>query len=107
MVDKAYSSAANRAWLRRHGIKAVIPVSGRRFHSASRPSIDISSKCGRGVTWCGARETALIFAPWVICCSRPADAGARSTHREQAAEHRTSRTRFAAVATMGDDPPDL
>ena len=26
MGDKAYSSAANRAWLRRHGIKAVIPV---------------------------------------------------------------------------------
>jgi Transposase DDE domain len=26
MADKAYSSAANRAYLRRHGIKAVIPV---------------------------------------------------------------------------------
>ena len=26
MADKAYSSLANRAWLRRHGIKAVIPV---------------------------------------------------------------------------------
>jgi hypothetical protein len=26
MADKAYSSRANRAWLRRHGITAVIPV---------------------------------------------------------------------------------
>src|SRR5271156_1958387 len=26
MADKAYSSRANRAWLRRHGIQAVIPV---------------------------------------------------------------------------------
>jgi len=26
MADKAYSSRANRAWLRRHAIKAVIPV---------------------------------------------------------------------------------
>jgi transposase len=26
MADKAYSSAANRAWLRRRGIQAVIPV---------------------------------------------------------------------------------
>ncbi len=26
MADKAYSSAANRAWLRRRGIAAVIPV---------------------------------------------------------------------------------
>jgi Transposase DDE domain len=26
MADKAYSSAGNRAWLRQHGIKAVIPV---------------------------------------------------------------------------------
>ena len=26
MADKAYSSRANRAWLRRHGIAAVIPV---------------------------------------------------------------------------------
>jgi transposase len=26
MADKAYSSAANRAYLRRHGIKAIIPV---------------------------------------------------------------------------------
>jgi transposase len=26
MADKAYSAAANRAWLRRHGITAVIPV---------------------------------------------------------------------------------
>ena len=26
MADKAYSSRANRAWLRHHGIKAVIPV---------------------------------------------------------------------------------
>jgi transposase len=26
MADKAYSSAANRAWLRQHGITAVIPV---------------------------------------------------------------------------------
>ena len=26
MADKAYSSAANRAWLRKRGIQAVIPV---------------------------------------------------------------------------------
>jgi transposase len=26
MADKAYSSAGNRAWLRQHGISAVIPV---------------------------------------------------------------------------------
>jgi transposase len=26
MADKAYSSAANRAWLRRRGIQAVIPM---------------------------------------------------------------------------------
>ena len=26
MADKAYSSAANRAWLRKRGITAVIPV---------------------------------------------------------------------------------
>ena len=29
MADKAYSSRANRAWLRRHGIQAVIPGQGR------------------------------------------------------------------------------
>ena len=44
MGDKAYSSAANRAYLRRRGIKAVIPVKEdqkehrrRRGRSAGRP----------------------------------------------------------------------
>jgi transposase len=31
MADKAYSSAANRSWLRRRGIAAVIPVKERCF----------------------------------------------------------------------------
>jgi len=37
MADKAYSSRANRAWLRRHGITAVIPVKeDQRAGPASR-----------------------------------------------------------------------
>ena len=37
MADKAYSSADNRAWLRRRGIKAVIPVKeDQRMHRRNR-----------------------------------------------------------------------
>ena len=39
MADKAYSSAASRAWLRRHGIKAVIPVKDdQQAHRRNRGS---------------------------------------------------------------------
>jgi Transposase DDE domain len=37
MADKAYSSAANRAYLRRRGIKAVIPRQGRPEKPPSHP----------------------------------------------------------------------
>jgi transposase len=46
MGDKAYSSAANRAWLRKRGIKAVIPVKEdqqasrrRRGSAGGRPPV--------------------------------------------------------------------
>jgi transposase len=43
MGDKAYSSKANRAYLRRHGIKAVIPV--KKDQAANRAKL--GSKGGR------------------------------------------------------------
>ena len=44
MGDKAYSSAANRAYLRKRGIKTVIPVKGdqkkhRRDRAGGRPPV--------------------------------------------------------------------
>ena len=39
LADKAYSSAANRAWLRKRGIKAVIPVKeDQKKHRRARGS---------------------------------------------------------------------
>ncbi|MFC3964983.1 transposase [Nocardia jiangsuensis] len=37
LADKAYSSRANRAWLRRHGIAATIPSPGRPIASPPQP----------------------------------------------------------------------
>jgi hypothetical protein len=34
LADKAYSSRANRAYLRRRGIRAVIPINKARDHQA-------------------------------------------------------------------------
>jgi hypothetical protein len=54
MADKAYSSAANRAWLRKRGITAVIPVKedqkkhrrSQRFETrAPRVSRTVNTSC--------------------------------------------------------------
>jgi len=66
MADKAYSAAANRAWLRRHHITAVIPVKeDQKKHRRDR---------GRaGSDWTRA-PTAVLFSadrPFPMSASRP------------------------------------
>ena len=58
--DKAYSSAANRAYLRKRGIKAVIPVKqdqkkhrrGRGSHGGRPPAFDAGQYKDRNTVGC-------------------------------------------------------
>lgn len=61
LADKAYSSRAIRAWLRRHGIRATIPVpADQACHRARRgsrggrpPAFDPAIYCDRHAVECG------------------------------------------------------
>ena len=63
MADKAYSSKANRGWLRGHGISAVIPVkedqkANRRRLGPARPG-DVHRRSTRGCTGSATRSSAV------------------------------------------------
>jgi transposase len=61
LADKAYSSKANRAWLRRHGIRCVIPIKAdqathrrnRGSHGGRPPAFDTGAYRQRHAVECG------------------------------------------------------
>jgi hypothetical protein len=104
MADKAYSSRANRAWLRQHGIQAVIPVKeDQKKHRRDRgraggrpPAFDAGWYKKRN-TWNAASANSSSSAP-----SRPAMTSASGFTRAPSTSPRSA----SGYATQSHDPRD-